>query len=105
MRNPVRYLIIFMAVAVMFMGMAIPAFAGPEGTLVSKINSSRSSAGLAPLETYWDLTDDARAHSSRMMERAASITIPRSVASQAYGRSLARTLAWASISPVCTLPS
>jgi hypothetical protein len=69
MRNPVRYLIIFMAVAVMFMGMAIPAFAGPEGTLVSKINSSRSSAGLAPLETYWDLTDDARAHSSRMMDK------------------------------------
>ena len=69
MRTPVRYLIIVMAVAVMFMGMAIPAFAGPEGTLVSKINSSRSSAGLAPLETYWDLTDDARAHSSRMMDK------------------------------------
>jgi uncharacterized protein YkwD len=58
-----------MAVAVLFMGMAIPAFAGPEGTLVSKINSSRSAAGLAPLETYWDLTDDARAHSARMMDR------------------------------------
>jgi len=69
MRTPVRYLIIVMAVAVMFMGMAIPAFAGPEGTLISKINSSRSSAGLAPLETYWDLTDDARAHSSRMMDK------------------------------------
>lgn len=69
MRNTVRSFIIVMAVAVMFMGMAIPAFAGPEGTLVSKINSSRSAAGLAPLETYWDLTDDARAHSSRMMDK------------------------------------
>ncbi len=69
MRTTVRFLVIVMAVAVMFMGMAIPAFAGPEGTLVSKINSSRSSAGLSPLETYWDLTDDARAHSSRMMDK------------------------------------
>jgi hypothetical protein len=69
MRTSVRYLIIVMAVSVMFMGMAIPAFAGPEGTLAGKINSSRSSAGLAPLEAYWDLTDDARAHSARMMDK------------------------------------
>ena len=64
-----RYVIAVMAVTVMVMGMAIPAIAGPEGTLVSKINSSRAANGLAPLETYWDLTDDARAHSSRMMDR------------------------------------
>lgn len=69
MRNSHRYLILVMAVAVMVFGMAIPAFAGPEGTLVSKINSSRSANGLAPLETYWDLTDDARSHSSRMMDK------------------------------------
>ena len=69
MRTSYRYLIAVMAIAVMVAGMAIPALAGPEGTLVSKINSSRSAAGLAPLETYWDLTDDARAHSERMMDQ------------------------------------
>jgi hypothetical protein len=58
-----------MAVTVMLVGMAIPAFAGPEGTLISKINSSRSANGLPPLETYWDLTDDARIHSGAMMDR------------------------------------
>ena len=57
------------AITVMVVGIAIPAFAGPEGTLISRINSSRSANGLAPLETYWDLTDDARAHSAAMMDR------------------------------------
>ena len=57
------------ALSVMVVGLAIPAHAGPEGTLFSRINSSRSASGLAPLESYWDLTDDARAHSGRMMDR------------------------------------
>jgi cell division septation protein DedD len=69
MRTSHRYLIMFVAIAVMAVGMAVPAIAGPEGTLASRINSSRSASGLAPLETYWDLTDDARAHSARMMDR------------------------------------
>ncbi len=69
MRISYRYLVMVMAISVMVVGMAIPAFAGPEGTLVSKINSSRTANGLAPLETYWDLTDDARAHSSRMLDK------------------------------------
>jgi len=69
MRISYRYLVLVMAVTVMVAGMAIPALAGPEGTLVSKINSSRAASGLAPLETYWDLTDDARAHSSRMLDK------------------------------------
>ena len=69
MRNTYRSLIMVMAVSVMVAGMAIPALAGPEGTLAGKINSSRAASGLAPLETYWDLTDDARAHSSRMMDQ------------------------------------
>ena len=58
-----------MAMTVIVVGMAVPAAAGPEGTLFSRINSSRSANGLAPLESYWDLTDDARAHSARMMDR------------------------------------
>jgi len=69
MRKTHRYLVLVLAITIMVMGMAIPAIAGPEGTLVSKINSSRASSGLSPLETYWDLTDDARAHSTRMMDR------------------------------------
>ena len=47
----------------------LPAHAGPAGTLLSRINNSRAAAGLAPVETYFDLTDDARAHSARMMDR------------------------------------
>jgi hypothetical protein len=69
MRTSVRYFVIVLAITVMVVGVAIPAFAGPEGTLISRINSSRSASGLAPLETYWDLSDDARAHSAAMMDR------------------------------------
>ncbi|MCL1602171.1 MAG: CAP domain-containing protein [Actinomycetia bacterium] len=69
MRISHRYLIMLVALSVMVVGLAIPAHAGPEGTLFSRINSSRSANGLAPLESYWDLTDDARAHSGRMMDR------------------------------------
>jgi hypothetical protein len=69
MRTSIRYVIMVLAITVMVVGIAVPAFAGPEGTLISRINSSRSSNGLAPLETYWDLTDDARAHSAAMMDR------------------------------------
>jgi Cysteine-rich secretory protein family len=69
MRTAQRHLVVVLAITVMVVSMAIPALAGPEGTLVSKINSSRAANGLAPLETYWDLTDDARAQSARMMDR------------------------------------
>lgn len=69
MRRTHRYMVVIMAAAIMSMGMAIPALAGPAGTMVGRINSSRSAAGLAPLETYWDLTDDAVAHSGRMLDR------------------------------------
>ncbi len=69
MRTTRRSLFLVFIVTVMIAAMAIPALAGPEGTLVSKINSSRAANGLAPLETYWDLTDDARAQSARMMDR------------------------------------
>lgn len=54
---------------VLIAGLAIPAHAGPEGTLASRINSSRSAAGKAPLQTYWDLTDDARAHAAAMRNK------------------------------------
>ena len=69
MRGTQRIILMLTAITVMVAAMAIPAVAGPEGTLISKINSSRVASGLAPLESYWDLTDDARAHSSRMMGR------------------------------------
>ena len=48
---------------------AVPgAFAATEDTLLSKINSARSSNGLPALASHWDLVDDAEAHSNRMME-------------------------------------
>ena len=46
---------------------AAPAFAGAEGSFVAKINAERTARGLGALEVYWDLTDDARAHTNRMM--------------------------------------
>ncbi len=62
----IRSLVVVLA---MLFGMTVsvsPAHAGGAGTLLSRINSSRAGAGLAPLETYWDLTDDARAQANRM---------------------------------------
>jgi cell division septation protein DedD len=46
-----------------------PAFAGAESTFINKVNNARKAAGKAPLEEYWDLTDDARAHSKRMADK------------------------------------
>lgn len=64
-----RLFFLLPAIVLMVAGTAIPALAGPEGTIVSKINSARGAVGLAPVDTYWDLTDDARAHSARMSDR------------------------------------
>ncbi|MGI9528417.1 MAG: CAP domain-containing protein [Acidimicrobiia bacterium] len=69
MRTIRRVLILALTSTVVIAGLAIPAQAGPEGTLVSRINSSRAAAGKAPLQTYWDLTDDARAHSAAMRNK------------------------------------
>jgi uncharacterized protein YkwD len=55
--------------AVFVSAFAVPAMAASAGQFISKINSSRAAAGLAPLESYWDLTDDARSHSNLMAER------------------------------------
>ena len=46
-----------------------PAFAGAAGSFVNKVNSARASAGKAPLEVYWDLTDDAKAQANRMASK------------------------------------
>ena len=68
MRTIRRLLTIAVATIIMVSAFAVPAFAGPEGTLLARINNSRANAGLAPVEMYWDLTDDARAHSGAMMQ-------------------------------------
>lgn len=67
-RNAYRILTLVAAVSVMVSVLAVPAMAGPEGTFFSRINNSRANAGLPPVERYWDLTDDARAHTDRMIE-------------------------------------
>lgn len=46
-----------------------PALAGPEGSFVKKVNSARKSAGKAPVQVYWDLTDDARRHARNMAKK------------------------------------
>ncbi len=66
----VRRTLVLAAITAVFVGaFAVPAVASPAGEFISRINASRSAAGLGPLESYWDLTDDARAHSNRMAEQ------------------------------------
>jgi len=67
MRTTRKISIIFVALVVMTIGLALPAQAGGEGSFLSKINASRSAAGLAPVSVHSDLVPDARAHSAQMM--------------------------------------
>ncbi len=67
MRNVRKILILVFTLAVMTMGMAVPAQAGTEGAFLSKINASRAAAGLPPVAVSSELVPDARAHSAEMM--------------------------------------
>jgi hypothetical protein len=62
-----RIAIVLAALAVMAVGMAVPAHAGAEGDLLSRINASRSAAGLPAVSSHSDLVPDARNHSAEMM--------------------------------------
>jgi hypothetical protein len=59
--------IVVVALVVMTVGLALPAQAGTEGEFLSKINASRSAAGLPPVSVHSDLVPDASAHSAQMM--------------------------------------
>lgn len=61
-----RFTTLVIVAIIMVATFVTPALAGAESEFVSKINASRAAAGLAPLEVYWDLADDARAQSARM---------------------------------------
>ncbi len=62
-----RTLALLAMLTVLVAGLAVPAaHASAEGSLVAKINAARAAEGLAPVEVYWDLVDDARAHSQEM---------------------------------------
>ncbi len=65
-----RLTITLTALAVAWAGLTSPpALAGPgESSFLAKMNAERSGRGLAPVEMYWDLVDDARAHSRRMAD-------------------------------------
>ena len=69
MRTTKRTLVLVAIIAVFVTAFAVPAFAGPAGQFVGKINASRAAAGLSPVESYWDLSDDARRHSDLMADR------------------------------------
>jgi hypothetical protein len=70
MRRIKRTITVGLALALLSIGLAVaPAQAGPAGSFVSKMNSERAARGLAPLQVYADLTDDAKAHSQRMMSQ------------------------------------
>ena len=67
MRTVRKLAIVLVALVVMTVGMALPAHAGAEGDFLSKINASRSAAGLPPVSMHSDLVPDARNHSAEMM--------------------------------------
>jgi hypothetical protein len=67
MRTTRKISIVFVALIVMTIGLALPAQAGSEGSFLSKINASRAASGLAPVSVHSDLVPDARAHSAQMM--------------------------------------
>lgn len=69
MRTARRTLVLLAITATLVAAFAVPAVASSAGQFVSKINASRSAAGLPPVEVYWDLTDNARAHSDLMADR------------------------------------
>ncbi len=69
MRTTRRTLVLVAITSVFVAAFTVPALAGPAGDFVAKINASRSAAGLSPVESYWDLSDDARRHSDLMAER------------------------------------
>jgi hypothetical protein len=66
-RTARKITIVLVALVVMTVGIALPAQAGAEGDFLSKINASRSAAGLPPVSTHSDLVPDARNHSAEMM--------------------------------------
>ena len=66
LRTRRRILVLTAAIAFAVVGWVIPAHAGAEGSFVSMMNSERAAQGLPALQVYWDLTDDARAHSQQM---------------------------------------
>ena len=67
MRTVRKISIVLVALVVMTVALAVPAQAGTEGSFLSKINSSRASAGLPPLTMSSELVPDARTHSAEMM--------------------------------------
>ena len=65
-----RTIIVSLATALLSVSLGItPALAGAEGSFVNKVNSARASKGKAPVQVYWDLTDDARANSKKMADK------------------------------------
>ena len=67
MRTARKISIVLIALVVMTMVTALPAHAGAEGDFLSRINASRSAAGLPPVSMHSDLVPDARGHSAEMM--------------------------------------
>jgi len=60
-------LLLVAALATVGLGLAAGADSGSEGEFIAKINSSRASAGLAPLSSNGGLTSYARQHTADMM--------------------------------------
>lgn len=66
-----RLVILLTAIALLTVGLAAPAQAGPEGSFVSMINASRSANGLPPLQSHSGLASGAEAWSQQMMAAGA----------------------------------
>ena len=69
MRTGRRALIMLLAIVAGALALTVPAGAAEaslEDQFLASINAERAAEGLAPLLPYWDLVDDARAHSDLM---------------------------------------
>lgn len=69
MRTRHRVMLLVVATSLAAFGWALPAQAGAEESFVAEINTERAARGLEPMQVYWDLTDDALAHSAAMMSQ------------------------------------
>ena len=66
MPKTLRRVLVVVVVAALAAASGAPAFAGPAGSMVNKVNGARAAAGKAPIQVYWDLSDDAKAHAAKM---------------------------------------
>jgi hypothetical protein len=78
-----RIVLVIMTVTLTVFGWVLPAHAGSEESFVNRLNAERTAHGLAPVQVYSDLVDDARAQAQAMRERGTIFHNPNLAAATA----------------------